>query len=103
MALGTPPGANVQWGSLLAVAQTPNANGCGVGAKPRAWSGLKPSWPCSTTVNTQPVPGWPSAVFGTVTRIDRVAWLAVTVADPSGAPDASTNTGPAKPCASIRL
>ena len=43
-----------------AVAHTPNWNGCGVGAKPRAWSGLNPSWPCSATVNTQPAPGRPS-------------------------------------------
>ena len=36
-------------GSALAVAQTPNWKSCGVGWKPRAWSGLKPSWPVSTT------------------------------------------------------
>ena len=29
------------------VGQTPNWNGCGVGAKDRAWSGLNPSWPVS--------------------------------------------------------
>jgi hypothetical protein len=57
--LGTEPGAAVQWGSLLAVAQTPNWNSCGVAAKPRAWSGLKPSWPARTTVKPQPGPGVP--------------------------------------------
>ena len=40
---GTVFGSAVQWGSALAVAQTPNWNGCGVGAKLRARSGLKPS------------------------------------------------------------
>ena len=57
---GRSPAANVQCGSALAVAQTPNRNGCGVGWKPRAWSPLKPSWPVSTTVKPQPGPGVPS-------------------------------------------
>ena len=65
--------------------------------------GLNPSWPCSTTVNVQPGAG----------RAERrrrharsgwtaVAWFAVTATVPSGAPAASTNTGSAKPCTSIR-
>ena len=56
---------NVQCGSALAVAQTPNWNPCGVGWNPRAWSFEKPSWPVSTTVKPQPGPGWPSVAFGT--------------------------------------
>jgi len=66
MIFGTAFGLNVQCGSLLVAAHTPNWNGCGVGAKVRAWSGLKPSWPVSTTVKPQPDPGCPpSDVFGT--------------------------------------
>jgi hypothetical protein len=53
-------------------------------------------------VNTQPVAGVPSADFGTASRIDRVAWFAVTATSPRPAPDGSTKTGPAKPCTSIR-
>ena len=66
IAFGTVAGSTVQCGSALAAAHTPNWKGCGVGVKPRAWSGLKPSWPVSTTVNAQPEDGVPpSAVFGT--------------------------------------
>ena len=59
MALGTLFGSNVQCGSALAVAQTPNWNAWGVGWKPRAWSALKPSWPVRTSVNRQPDAGVP--------------------------------------------
>ena len=66
MAFGTLAGSKVQCGSELAVAHTPNWKSCGVGWKPRAWSGLKPSWPVSTTVKAQPDAGVPpSAVLST--------------------------------------
>ena len=56
----------MQCGSALAVAHTPNWKGSGVGWKPRAWSGLNPSWPVSTTVKDHPDAGVPpSAVLST--------------------------------------
>ena len=70
-------GSKVQWGSLLEVAQTPNWKLCGVDAKPRAWSGEKPSWPVITTVNVQPGPGCPSDDFGTLKVMKREIWLAL--------------------------
>ena len=57
IAFGTVAGSAAQMGLVPPGAQTPNRNGCGVGANPRAWSGLKPSWPVSTTVKPQPGPG----------------------------------------------
>jgi hypothetical protein len=70
-AFGTRPGSKVQCGSELAVAQTPNWNSCGVGAKPRALSGLKPSWPVRTTTKPQPGPGVPRDAFGTLKLMKR--------------------------------
>ena len=49
-----------------------------VGANLRAWSGLKPSWPVSTTVKPQTGAGWPSVAFGTLKVIIReiaFAWI----------------------------
>ena len=66
MAFGTAPGSNVQCGSLLAVAQTPNWKSCGVGWNPRAWSELNPSWPVSTTVKPQPEAGVPRLALVTL-------------------------------------
>ena len=43
MALGTVLGSTEHCGAVPPGAHTPNKNGCGVGAKPRAWSGLNPS------------------------------------------------------------
>jgi len=59
VAFGTEFGSAVQCGLLLEAAQTPNRKSCGVGAKPRALSPEKPSWPWRTTVNAQPEPGVP--------------------------------------------
>ena len=72
-------------------------------AKPRAWSGLKPSCPVRTTLKTQPGAGCPSAAFGTTTVMNRDTALADTATLPSEWPVVSTNTGPAKPCTSMRL
>src|SRR4051812_35631144 len=84
-------------------AHTPNANGCGVDAKPRAWSGLKPSCPVSATVNDQPAAGVPNADPGSAIVTVRSAVDATTaVGVPTAAPLASTHTGAAKPCTSIR-
>jgi hypothetical protein len=66
-AFGTSSGGrNVQCGSALAVAQTPNWKSCGVGWNPRAWSGLNPSWPVRTTVKPQPAVGVPRLAFVTL-------------------------------------
>ena len=66
-AFGTWPGRTCSAGRRSPSAHTPNWNPCGVGWNPRAWSGLKPSWPVSTTVNAQPAAGVPpSAAFGTL-------------------------------------
>ena len=73
----------MQWGSALAAAQTPNWKSCGVGWKPRAWSGLKPSCPVRTTVKPHPGPGVPSDAFGY-----RIAYAGDTVTtDDPGMPD----------------
>jgi hypothetical protein len=80
----------VQCGSLLAVAQTPNWNSCGVGAKPRARSPLNPSWPVRTTVNPHPGPGEPSEDFGTLKVTKRETAFAEIETVPSVAPVAST-------------
>jgi len=86
MALGTVDGSTVQWGSELTVAQTPKTTG-GVAAKPRAWSGLKPSWPVSTTVNTQPVEGVPPRdALGTLKVMYREIELALMLTGPSVLP-----------------
>src|SRR5690349_15268052 len=67
IALGTLAGSTEQIGLVPPGAHTPKRKGCGVAAKPRAWSGLKPSWPVRTTVKTQPDAGCPSADLGTIT------------------------------------
>src|SRR5260370_23269367 len=63
-AFGTVPGSTEQIGAVPLGTQTPNRNGCGVGANPRAWSGLNPSCPVSTTVKPQPEPGVPKTDSG---------------------------------------
>ena len=90
IALGTVPGSTVQWGSAEAVAHTPNWNSWGVGVKPLAWSGLKPSWPVRTTVKPQPGPGWPRLALGTLKVMNREISLARMVTVPRVAPPAST-------------
>src|SRR5690348_5643063 len=102
IALGTVFGSAAQIGLLPPVAQTPNENGPGVAVKARAWSGANPSCPCSTTANCQPDAGVPNAAFGATIVIVPAAWLAWTLTLPREAPDASTHTGSAKPCTSIR-
>src|SRR5688572_21386965 len=75
----------------------PNWNSCGVGAKLRAWSGLKPSWPVRTTVKPQPGPGVPSDALGTLNVMKREIGFALIDAVPSVLPLASTYRWP-KPC-----
>src|SRR6266516_596642 len=107
MTLGTVFGSTVQCGSPLAVAQTPNRNGCGVGAKPRAWSGLKPSWPVNVTVKPQPDPGTSPVVdtrlaVGTLKVMKREMALALIATVPSVLLCASMYRCP-NPCTSISL
>src|SRR4051794_15941483 len=102
IAFGAVPGSIEQIWDVPPGAHRPNWKSCGVGAKPRAWSAENPSCPCSTTVNVQPGPGVPSVATGTIIVMNPDGWLAWTDTVPSGAPDASTNTGSAKPCTSIR-
>ena len=72
-----------------------------MGWKPRAWSGRKPSWPVSTTVNAQPLPGVPpSAPFGTANVMHRVIAFAPIDTVPTVVPSASTKRWP-KPWTSI--
>jgi hypothetical protein len=59
IAFGAVFGLTAQIGLVPPGAQTPNVNWPGVAVNARAWSGLKPSWPVSTTVNVQPGPGVP--------------------------------------------
>src|SRR5260370_29519733 len=102
MAFGTVAGSAVQWASVLGAAQTPNWYGCGVGAKPRGWSALNPSWPVSTTVNAQPEAGVPpSADLGTLKLMTREIALALMLTVPAVAPCASMKRWP-KPCTSMR-
>src|SRR5262249_40485394 len=91
---------STQCGSALAAAQTPNWNGCGVAAKLRAWSGLKPSWPVRTTVKPQPGPGVPSEAFEMLNVMKREIALPLIDGVPSVAPPASMKRLP-KPCTSI--
>ena len=86
IAFGTVPGLAVQCGSELAVAQTPNWKSCGVGWKPRARSGLKPSWPVSTTVKPQPGPGVPRLALVTLNVMKREMSLALLVTWPADVP-----------------
>src|SRR4029077_5896917 len=86
IALGTVLGATVQWGSVLAVAQTPKLKDPGVLVKLRAWSGEKPSCPVSTTVNPQPEPGVPRLEVGTLKVIKREIALALMLTVPTVVP-----------------
>src|SRR5215510_8661906 len=84
IAFGAVPVSIPQIGLTTVVeAHRPNRNGAGVGANPRAWSGLNPSWPCSTTVKVHPGPGVPSAASDTNIVMYREAWLAETDTVPS--------------------
>jgi len=83
-ALGTVPGSALQIAAVPPSAHTPNANGCAVWLKARAWSGLNPSWPVSTTLKPQPDPGVPK-LTGTVAENDPSA-AAVVLVTAVGAP-----------------
>src|ERR1700746_2488407 len=96
MAFGTVPGSTEQTGAVPPGAHTPNRNDCGVGANPRAWSGLNPSCPVSTTVKPQPGPGVPNCASGSAIVMVRSDWDARTDGLPTVLPDASTHAGAAK-------
>src|SRR5580704_8913032 len=100
MALGTAPGGNEQIGWVPRGAHTPNVNGPGVAVKARAWSGLKPSCPVSTTVKPQFAPGVPNCASGSAIVIVPSDCEASTAGVPTVFPDASTHTGALKPCTS---
>src|SRR5262245_64385690 len=99
---GMVDGPAEQIGAVPPGAHTPNRNGCGVGANPRAWSGLNPSCPVSTTLNPQPDPGVPNCASGSAMVIAASLREASTNGDPAGLPEASHHTGAANPCASAR-
>ena len=87
---GTALGLNVQCGSLLERRADAEQEGWGVDAKPRAWSGEKPSWPVRTTVNPQPEPGTPPRLdAGTLKVMKREIAFALIEIVPSVAPVAS--------------
>src|SRR5690348_11475334 len=75
-AFGTVPGSTAQIALPPPGAQTPKANGAAVAANARAWSGLNPSWPVSTTVNPQPGPGAPNCASGSAIVTVLLAWSA---------------------------
>ena len=76
------------------------ANCPGVAVKPRAWSGLKPSCPVSTTVNPQPGPGVPNCASGREIVMVLSGCSASTNGVPIVFPEASFHTGGANPCTS---
>src|ERR1700761_6524749 len=102
MALGTVDGSTEQIGAVPPAAQTPNVSAPGVAVKARAWSGLNPSWPASTTLKPQPDAGVPNWASGSATVIVLSAWAASADAVPTVSPAASTHTGEANPCTSTR-
>src|SRR5215471_5956993 len=101
-ALGTVPGSTEQMGEGFPAAQTPNRNACGVAANPRAWSALNPSCPVSTTEKPQFGPGVPNCASGSAIVIVPSDCDMSTCAVPTELPDASCQTGDAKPCTSSR-
>ena len=101
-ALGTVFGSAEQTGAVPPDAHTPNENAPGVGVKLRAWSGLNPSWPVSTTLKPQPDPGVPNCASGRAMVIVLSACTASANAVPTLPPPALTQTGEAKPCTSTR-
>src|SRR5690348_1582084 len=101
-ALGTVFGSTEQTGAVPPDAHTPKLKSPGVGVKPRAWSGLKPSWPVSTTLKPQPDAGVPNCASGRAMVIVLSACTASANAVPTLPPPALTQTGGAKPCTSTR-
>src|ERR1700744_623826 len=102
MALGTVDGSAEQIGAVPPGAQTPKVSAPGVAVKARAWSGLNPSWPASTTLKPQPGAGVPHCASGRAFVIVLSACTASAEAVPTEVPAAYTHTGEAKPCTSIR-
>src|SRR5216683_912315 len=102
IAFGTVPGSAEQIGLSPPAAHTPNSYGWGVAAKARAWSGLNPSWPVRTTAKDQPGAGLPKAACGSPIVMVLLACDAATNAVPTELPEASCQTGAAKPCTSTR-
>ena len=70
--------------------------------KARAWSGLNPSWPVSTTLKPQPDAGVPNCASGRAIVIVRSVCSASADAVPTLLPAAFTHTGDANPCTSTR-
>src|SRR6266480_798848 len=102
IAFGTVPGSAEQTGAVPPGAHTPNVKPPAVVVKARAWSGLNPSWPVSTTLKPQPDPGVPNCASGSAIVMVRSACSASTDAVPTLPPDAFTQAGEAKPCTSTR-
>src|SRR5437016_9674771 len=90
IALGTLAGSTEQMGLAPPGAHTPNWNGCGVAAKPRAWSELNPSWPVSATANAHPEPGVPNVDSGTIRVAVRLVLSGANCALPSEALEGPT-------------
>src|SRR5450755_5029042 len=102
MAFGTVVGSTEQIGAVPSGAQTPNVKPPGATVKARAWSGLNPSWPVSTTLKPQPDAGVPNCASGRATVIVLSACTASADAVPTELPAAFTHTGEANPCTSTR-
>src|SRR6201992_535350 len=102
MALGTVDGSAEQIGGVPPGAQTPNEKAPGVAVKARAWSGLNPSWPASTTLKPQPDVGVPNCASDSATVIVLSACTARADAVPTEVPAAFTHVGDANPCTSTR-
>src|SRR4029077_12647830 len=96
-AFGTVPGSTEQIGAVPGGPHTPNRKGGAVGANPRAWSGLNPSCPVSTTVKPQPEPGVPKADSGSAIVMVPSDCDASTCAGPTELADAPRAPGRAGP------
>src|SRR5581483_345825 len=101
-AFGTVPGSATQIRAVPPGAQTPNEKSPGVAVNARAWSGLKPSCPVSTTLNPHPEAGVPNCASGRAIVIVRSLPLGSTNGVPTAAPPAFIQTGAANPCTSTR-
>src|ERR1700743_2114709 len=101
-ALCTVDGAGAPTRAVAAGARTPKVSTPGVAVKARAWSGLNPSWPASTTLKPQPDAGVPNCASGSATVIVLSACTARADAVPTEVPAAFTHVGDANPCTSTR-
>lgn len=102
MAWGTVAGSAAQSGAPPPGAQTPNVKAPGAAVKARAWSGLNPSWPATTTLKPQPDAGVANCASGSATVIVLPDCTASADAVPTGLPAAFTHAGEANPCTSTR-